>query len=146
MSERNFDTERSRPGARTAASAATGHVDQALTRRTCLSAARIQRIADHVDAHVHETLTVEHLAELAGMSRSKFAAMFKRSTGMSPHQFVVARRIERTRELLRAPELRLSEIADVVGFSSQSHMTSTFRRHTGLTPLEYRAQAIERAD
>ncbi len=118
----------------------------AMTRRACLSAARIQRIVDHIDAELHQALTVERLAELAGMSRSKFAAMFKRSTGLSPHQFVIARRIRRARELLCASELALSEIAECVGFSSQSHMTSTFRRHTGLTPREYRGQAAaERA-
>jgi AraC family transcriptional regulator len=82
---------------------------------------------------------VSQLAAMTGMSRAKFTESFKCSTGMSPYKFVIERRTLMAKKLLGHSNLSLSSIAHTVGFSSQSHMTSTFRRLAGITPQAYRA-------
>jgi len=72
------------------------------------------------------------------MSPYHFARLFKRSTGASPHRFLVRRRIEQAAALLAAQPLPIGEIARSVGFRTPSHFTTTFRRVTGITPTAYR--------
>lgn len=88
-------------------------------------------------------LKVAELAQCAGMSRSKFAAEFKRQTGVSPHRFIVSRRIDEARELLSRGGCSLADIAHATGFSSQSHMTRAFREELGMTPKSYRDRLRE---
>lgn len=71
------------------------------------------------------------------MSPHTFSSLFKATVEATPHSFVLSRRLERAEVLLNG-ELSLSEIALVVGFSSQSHFTEAFRRRTGRTPLKAR--------
>jgi AraC family transcriptional regulator len=72
------------------------------------------------------------------MSTYQLARRFKESKGLPPHQYVLRRRIERARELLRQPETTVLDVALACGFSSQSHFASAFRLFTGLTPRRYR--------
>jgi AraC-like DNA-binding protein len=69
-----------------------------------------------------------------------FAREFKRLTGFAPHQYVLGRRVERARALLARGERSITEVALTVGFSSQSHLTTAFRRVYGTTPAAYRNQ------
>jgi AraC family transcriptional regulator len=79
-----------------------------------------------------------HLAQVAGMSSFHFAREFKRTTGTTPHQYLIKFRIERAKALLARNDLPLTEVGLRSGFSHQSHFTRLFRRITGTTPNSYR--------
>lgn len=91
------------------------------------------RLDRHIARNLGTPLTLETLASVVGRSRFHFARLFKASTGETPHQYVVRRRVERARELLRASGV-IAEVAAAVGFASQSHLTAHIRRAFGCTP------------
>ena len=78
------------------------------------------------------------LAQVAGMSSFHFAREFKRTTGTTPHQYLIKFRIERAKALLGDEKLPLIEVGLRSGFSHQSHFTRLFRKFTGTTPHLYR--------
>jgi AraC family transcriptional regulator len=84
--------------------------------------------------HLGETISLDKLADVAGLSRSHFSRMFKQSKGVSPGNYLVRRRVERTMELLTGTDVSLAEIALTVGFSDQSHYSRSFRKHVGIWP------------
>jgi AraC family transcriptional regulator len=67
--------------------------------------------------------------------------LFKKSTGLAPHQYVMTRRLEKAKDLLHHTKKTIADIAIQTGFSDQSHLTRLLRRHTGLTPKEIRNRA-----
>ena len=83
-------------------------------------------------------LSLTQLAALARLSSDHFAAQFRRSTGLPPHRYLLQRRIERAKELLAADGMSLAEIGYALGFPSQAHFTTTFRKLVGTTPGAYR--------
>ena len=93
----------------------------------------LARLDRHVVRNLDTPLTLDDLAAVVGRSRFHFARLFKASTGETPHQYVVRRRVERARELLRAGGV-IAEVAAAVGFASQSHLHSHIRRAYGCTP------------
>jgi AraC family transcriptional regulator len=99
---------------------------------------KLARVKDLVESSIDQDLTLDALANEAGYSRAHFLRMFRKSTGITPHQYVIQRRIEHAETLLAANELGVAEIAVACGFSSQAHLTLAFRKHTGVTPAEYR--------
>ncbi|MBY0459588.1 MAG: AraC family transcriptional regulator, partial [Gemmataceae bacterium] len=100
-----------------------------------------QRAERFVGENLASPLSVEALAAAAGLSRAHFSRLFKRTCGLSPHEFVLRRRVDRARELLaREPGLTLAEVAAEVGFYDQSHFGARFREQVGLTPAAYRAK------
>jgi RpiB/LacA/LacB family sugar-phosphate isomerase len=99
---------------------------------------RLQRVFAHVRENVAQELAVAELAQVVGMSQYYFSKLFKLSTGTTPHQYVMRQRVERAQELLRAGRTPLAEVATHVGFETQSHFTSVFRRLSGVTPKHYR--------
>ena len=98
----------------------------------------LRRVQDHIDAHLTENITLEALAEVAGLSRCHFARAFKQSVGTAPHAYLLQRRLERAERLLKETELSLCQVALDSGFSDQSHFSRSFKQYTGLTPAEYR--------
>ncbi|MEH2080317.1 MAG: helix-turn-helix transcriptional regulator [Nostoc sp.] len=64
--------------------------------------------------------------------------LFKRATGISPHQYIIKQRVEQAKLLLSKTDLMIANIAQLVGFSSQSHLTQQFKRLTGITPKQIR--------
>jgi AraC family transcriptional regulator len=72
------------------------------------------------------------------MSPFRFARAFKKATGRAPRQYVINRRIQHARELLRSPRREIAEVAYRVGFATQSHFTAVFHRHCGITPRRFR--------
>lgn len=96
------------------------------------------RIADYVRADPGRDITLSEMAKVAGLSPSSFIRNFKRSTGMTPHRFVVEQRIHAAAELLSGFDMTIAEIALAVGFSSQSHLGTSFRAATGLSPARFR--------
>lgn len=102
-----------------------------------LPGSRLRRVTDYIEAHMTEDLTLARLGAVICMSPYHFARLFKRSTGLSPHRFVVHTRIEHATALLAA-DLSIRRISQMVGFRTVSHFTSVFRRVTGTTPRAYR--------
>lgn len=103
---------------------------------------RLRRIADYVDSHLGEDLSLETLAEQAGLSPLYLARSFKRAFGEPPHRYVVSRRVERAKDLIRSTCLPLAEVALACGFSDQSHLSQVFKRLVGVTPGAYRNQRL----
>ena len=106
-----------------------------------LPGARLRRVTEYIDQNLPGALSLAELSTVVHMSRFHFARLFKRSTGQSPHCFIVHRRIERARVLLEDHTLSVSEVAQVVGFHSLSHFSKTFHRLTGRAPSVYRGLA-----
>ena len=75
------------------------------------------------------------------MSTSHFIRTFKTQVGYSPLAYQTRLRIERAKDLLQATDLRVSEIAQRIGYQNPMYFSSTFKKHTGMTPLEYREKS-----
>ncbi len=99
-----------------------------------LSPAQMRRIHDFIEAHLGEPIGLVEIATAAGLSPYHFARRFKAGTGLSPHRFLLRRRLDRARKLIADRDLPLAAIAHAAGFSSQSHMTTAFRENLGRTP------------
>lgn len=102
--------------------------------------ATLRRVQEHIDAHLGREITLAELARVAGLGHDSFARRFRAATGLAPYAYVIEQRMRRAEELLARGDLDLARIACALGFSSQSHFTTTFRRQRGLTPLAYRRQ------
>ncbi|HUI97909.1 MAG TPA: AraC family transcriptional regulator [Xanthobacteraceae bacterium] len=96
------------------------------------------RVADYVEEHLAENVSLATLADLARLSPFHFSRAFKQSFGSPPHRYLIGRRIERAKALLAAVEQSVTEIGLAVGFAETSSFTSAFRKHTGVTPTVYR--------
>ena len=103
-----------------------------------LTAADLALITDHLEADLAEAGGLDTLAALVGRDVYGFARAFKAATGEAPHQFLIARRLDRARTLLTTSADPLADIAYATGFASQSHMTATFSKHVGMPPGAYR--------
>src|SRR5215469_13430528 len=110
----------------------------ASTHRGGLGPARLRRVKELVNTKIEEELRIDEMAELAGLSTAHFSQMFRRSTGESPHQFVLRQRVERAKEMLRTPGMRILDVAIACGFKTQQHFARVFRRMCGASPTEYR--------
>jgi transcriptional regulator of acetoin/glycerol metabolism/AraC-like DNA-binding protein len=98
----------------------------------------MRRVREHVEEHLSESMDLAELAAIAGLSVYHFARAFKQSAGVTPHHYLVYRRIERAQEMLARSELPLSGIALATGFSDQSHLARHFRQMLGMTPGQFR--------
>jgi len=106
-----------------------------------LPASRLRRVTQYIRENLQRELRLAELSASVHMSPYHFARLFRRSTGLPPHKFVVRCRIDAARTLLAARRSPIAEIAQLVGFRTQSHFTTTFRRVIGLTPSAYRSEA-----
>ncbi len=98
----------------------------------------IVRVIDYVEAHLDADLSLDALAGVAAQNVYHFAKRFRESVGETPHAYVMRRRVERAKALLKDGRLPLADIALACGFSGQSHFTTVFGAHTGATPGKYR--------
>lgn len=92
----------------------------------------------YIDLHFKEALTLEHLAEEAHMNKYYLSHTFKREYGDSPINYMIAKRINESKYLLAETDLSMSQIAQLLGFSSPSYFSQVFRRTQSVSPLEYR--------
>jgi AraC family transcriptional regulator len=99
---------------------------------------RLKRVVDYIDASMPSKMTSRDLAAVAGLSRMHFASQFRVATGLRPHEFLLQRRIRRATELMRDTTMPIMEIALTVGFQTQAHFTTVFKRFTGCTPRNWR--------
>ena len=111
-----------------------------------LGSARLRRIRELVDAKIEDDLSLDEMAQSVGLSTAHFARMFRKSTGETPHQFVLRQRIERAKAMLRAPDGRVLDVAVACGFKTQQHFAQVFRGVCGVNPTEYRQDFIGSED
>lgn len=100
---------------------------------------RVARATDYLEAHLAEDISLDDLAAAAAMSRFHFARVFRRSTSLPPHAYLVARRMERAKDLLRSSKLPIAEIAWRVGYANPAKFAAQFRKLTGSTPGAWRS-------
>jgi AraC family transcriptional regulator len=99
-----------------------------------LSRPQLRRVTDFIEAHLDDDLSLRRLAPVAGLGLSHFKLLFRGSTGLPLHQYVIRRRVERARQLLAEGELPMSLVALEAGFTHQSHMARHMRRLLGVAP------------
>jgi AraC family transcriptional regulator len=105
-----------------------------------LTPARLRKVMELVHAGMESDLSLEELADAAGLSITHFSRMFRESTGQSPHQFVLCRRVDRAKEMLRSAEARVLDVAVACGFKTQQHCARVFHRVCGVSPTQYRQE------
>jgi AraC family transcriptional regulator len=111
-------------------------------RDGALPRGRLRAVVEYIEEHLDASLTLDQIARVARLSVYHFARQLKAATGLPPHQYVLARRVERARDLLLAgTKLSLAEVAASAGFSDQSQLCKHFKRHFGVTPGQLRMSA-----
>jgi AraC family transcriptional regulator len=108
-----------------------------------LGSARLRRIKELVYAKIEDDLSLDEMAQSVGLSTAHFARMFRKSTGETPHQFVLRQRVERAKAMLRAPNARVLDVAVACGFKTQQHFAQVFRDVWGVSPTEYRQDFLD---
>lgn len=113
-----------------------------------LTPTQLQQVLDRINTNLDRDLSLVQIAEAINISPTYFASLFKSTTGISPHQYVIQQRVERAKLMLAKTDLaiakrcrqgRIANIALQVGFSSQSHLNQQFKRFTGMTPKQVRS-------
>lgn len=103
-----------------------------------LSGYRLNRVIEFINSNLENDISLNDLAEVAGLSAFHFSRAFRKSTGKTPQQYVMQQRLERAKMLLARPDLPIVEVSLRSGFKNQSHFTSWFRRYTNFTPKLWR--------
>ncbi len=98
-------------------------------------------IRHYIDIHYKEPLTLDLLAKEAHVNKYYLAHAFKEEFGLSPIHYLISRRIEESRYLLQETDMSLSQISQILGFSSASYFSQSFRRATGTSPMSYRKES-----
>ncbi len=101
---------------------------------------KLQQVIDYIHTHLDRDLSLAELAELVQISPHYFSLLFKRSTHLTPHQYVIKIRIDRAKYLLLQGKNSLADIAQIVGFANQSHLNLHFKRLVGVTPKQFSQQ------
>lgn len=103
-----------------------------------ISGWRMRRVIEYIEENLDGDLSLEAMAAEVDISPIYLARAFKAAKGQSPHRYVLSRRVERAKELLRNTEMQVVDVALSSGFSSQSHLSYWFQRHVGVSPAAYR--------
>jgi AraC family transcriptional regulator len=103
-----------------------------------MSGWRMRRVIEYIEEHLDGNLSLEAMAAEVEISPMYLARAFKAAIGQSPHRYVLGRRIDRAKELLRNTDIPVVDVALSVGFSSQSHLSHWFQRYVGVSPAAYR--------
>lgn len=117
---------------RTTVLAVPAETETVSTNRQCAAVRR------YIDLHFKEALTLDQLAEEGHMNKFYLSHAFKRTYGVSPINYIIEKRIDESKYLLAETDLSLSQIAQLLGFSSLSYFSQVFRRTQGVSPKEYR--------
>ncbi len=105
---------------------------------TGLTPHQLRTVLEYIQAHLDENLSLELIAQVAGMSRYHFIRRFKQTMHESPYQYLIGQRIEQAKQLLLVSQLSISDIAIACGFANQSHLTKHFKQRVGITPHLFR--------
>jgi AraC family transcriptional regulator len=103
-----------------------------------LSGYRLQRVREFIEGNLDEDIGLAELSAVAGLSQFHFSRAFRKTTGITPQQYLMQQRIERAKEMLSNDQLPIVEISLRTGFKNQSHFTTLFRKFTSLTPRTWR--------
>ena len=107
-----------------------------------LGPARLRKVKEFVQAKMEDEVTLIEIAQGVELSPAHFSRMFRKSTGESPHQFLLRQRVERAKEMLREAEMRVLDVAVACGFKTQQHFARVFRRICGASPTAYRYEVL----
>ena len=102
-----------------------------------LSPRRLRLAREYLEDNCLKPIRLQDLADLLDLSQSYLCSAFRVSTGITPHQWLMRARIDRVKLLLKAPNNRLSEVANATGFADQAHMTRVFKQNVGQTPAAW---------
>ena len=105
---------------------------------SALSKWRLKRVLEYVNGHLDEALSLVDLAAVAGLSRMHFAGQFRAATGYRPHEYLLYQRIESAKLMLSGTDIPLAQVALSVGFQTQPHFSTVFKRLTGQSPARWR--------
>jgi AraC family transcriptional regulator len=105
-----------------------------------MSSRNVRQIEEFIDARLEHGIDIAELAARIGFSQSYFFRVFRKSFGISPHRYLMRRRLALAQRLLTKSELGLAEIALKAGFADQSHFSRSFQQFTGLSPGAFRRQ------
>jgi AraC family transcriptional regulator len=103
-----------------------------------LTPTQLSRVKELIYGRIDREVSLQEMANTAGLSTSYFNQMFRKSTGQAAHQFVLNARVEHAKELLRSPRLRVIDVAISCGFQTSQHFARVFRSVCAVTPTEYR--------
>jgi len=117
----------------------SAHVTNSHNCNALLPGYTLHRVTSYIEENLTKDLTLAEIADVAHMSPHYFSRMFRKSTGIPPHRYVIDRRIEKAKTLLSDKHLPLVEVGLSVGFQNQSHFTTLFHKRTGVTPKTYRS-------
>ena len=95
---------------------------------------KLKQVKEYIEANLEQSLSLDELAQVTNISAGYFSRLFKQSTGYTPHQYLIRRRVKRAKELLRHRQLSIADVAYQVGFANQGHLNYHFKRCTGITP------------
>ena len=109
------------------------------------SSFRLHTVMDQIKKAPEGDHSLEEMSAAAGLTPSHFCRVFRRATGTTPHQFVMRTKLDRARNLLGGSDLSMAQVADSLGFKSQSHFTRAFRQYFHETPSDYRRRGKEAA-
>lgn len=104
-----------------------------------LSQARLRQVTEYIHQHSAQNPSLMIMAEMVHMSPYYFSRLFKQSTGLTPHQYLLKCRTNQAKRLLKSTNLLIADIAVQVGFVDQSHLNRHFKRHFGVSPSQLRA-------
>jgi AraC family transcriptional regulator len=107
-----------------------------------LTRSQARRVLEYIETNLSREMTLREMAGIVDLSPYHFARMFKRTMSVAPHQYVLGRRVERAKAMLRTTGATLTEISLSTGFCNQSHFTSTFRRIVGATPAIFQRRRL----
>ncbi|MCP9629436.1 AraC family transcriptional regulator [Rhodopseudomonas palustris] len=106
-----------------------------------LDDARLRRVLDYIHANIDQDLSLAKLSDVACLSKHHFARAFREATGVPPHRYISARRLDHAVSLLKGSQSSLADVAYLCRFSSQATFTRAFRRQVGMSPGEYRRRS-----
>lgn len=105
---------------------------------TPLASWRLRRVTEYIDSRLGHDVSLAELSAVAGLSRMHFAAQFKAATGVSPHVYVVQKKVSAALTLLSDPTLSVDNVANALGFKSNTHFVRAFQRVVGMSPTRWR--------
>jgi len=103
-----------------------------------LSKYKLKQAIEYINDHFTEDVSIAAIANELSISQYYFSRLFKQSTGITPHTYLVQQRVEHSKQLLKQAENTINEIAIECGFANPSHFAKCFRRYTGMSPKQFR--------
>jgi AraC family transcriptional regulator len=99
---------------------------------------KLKQAIDYINSHLGENLSLAAVSGELKISQFHFCRLFKKSTGMTPHSYLIQQRVERSKQLLKQKGCTINQIADECGFANPSHFANHFRQQTGISPKQFR--------